>query len=244
VILGSHPEYWTRAMLAGLTAYLADGGRVMYLGGNGLYWVTSIDPERPHLIEVRKSGEGDFHPWLEPLPGELQHSTTLEAGGLWARRGFPPRRLLGVEYSSHVFHDSGGRWGFERLQSSREESHTWIFEGVDEDVVGRFGLNLGSAAGFEMDSVQERDSGDASTIALARARHEEFSPTRSVPVPPASDIALTTFRGGGLVFAAGSVTWTGSLAHNDYENSVSRITENVLGRFLGPSCAKKRRGRD
>ncbi len=38
--------------------------------------------------------------------------------------------------------------------------------------------------------------------------------------------------GGGAVFAAGSVTWTGSLSHNRYQNNVSRITENVLRRFL------------
>jgi N,N-dimethylformamidase len=34
------------------------------------------------------------------------------------------------------------------------------------------------------------------------------------------------------VFAAGSVTWTGSLSHNDYDNNVSRITRNALVRFL------------
>ena len=54
VLTGSHPEYWTAPMLDALEAYLAGGGRLMYLGGNGFYWVTGVDPERPHVIEVRR----------------------------------------------------------------------------------------------------------------------------------------------------------------------------------------------
>ena len=34
-------------MLAALRAYTRSGGRVLYLCGNGLYWVTSLDAERP-----------------------------------------------------------------------------------------------------------------------------------------------------------------------------------------------------
>ena len=48
VLTGTHPEYWTAQMLKGMEAYQADGGRLMYLGGNGFYWITSFDPQRPH----------------------------------------------------------------------------------------------------------------------------------------------------------------------------------------------------
>ena len=44
VITGSHPEYWSEQMLDALQDYLSQGGRLMYLGGNGFYWVTSVDP--------------------------------------------------------------------------------------------------------------------------------------------------------------------------------------------------------
>jgi N,N-dimethylformamidase len=42
--------------------------------------------------------------------------------------------------------------------------------------------------------------------------------------------------GGGAVFAAGSITFCGSLSHNGYDNAVSRILvsrilKNVLDRF-------------
>ena len=43
VLTGSHPEYWTGDMLSAVETYLQNGGRMMYLGGNGFYWVTAID---------------------------------------------------------------------------------------------------------------------------------------------------------------------------------------------------------
>ena len=39
---------------------------------------------------------------------------------------------------------------------------------------------------------------------------------------------------GGAVFSTSSIAWAGALAHNDYDNNVSRITENVMRRFLDP----------
>jgi N,N-dimethylformamidase len=39
---------------------------------------------------------------------------------------------------------------------------------------------------------------------------------------------------GGAVFSVGSMAWAGSLSHNGYQNNVSRITGNVLRRFLDP----------
>ena len=47
VLTGSHPEYWTTPMMDALEAYLTSGGRLMYLGGNGFYWVTDR-LGRPH----------------------------------------------------------------------------------------------------------------------------------------------------------------------------------------------------
>ena len=41
-----------------------------------------------------------------------------------------------------------------------------------------------------------------------------------------------TTNGGG-VFSTSSIAWPGSLAHNKYKNNVSRITRNVLDRFIG-----------
>jgi N,N-dimethylformamidase len=234
IILGSHPEYWTSEMLDALEAYLAAGGRAMYLGGNGLYWVTSLDRDMPCVMEVRKSGDGEYEAFLtRAQPGQMQHSTTLEIGGMWSRRGRPPRSLIGVEFSANVFVHAQGRWGFKRLPESYDPRFAFVFDRVGEDIIGDFGLNLGAAAGYEMDSVQEWQWSDSwRPVVLARASHETFMSTMRMPATRASEIALTTSASGAAVFAAGSVTWTGSLSHNAYDNNVAQITSNVLNRFL------------
>jgi N,N-dimethylformamidase len=38
---------------------------------------------------------------------------------------------------------------------------------------------------------------------------------------------------GGAVFSTGSITFCGSLSHNNYDNNVFRMLENVLRRFAG-----------
>jgi N,N-dimethylformamidase len=40
---------------------------------------------------------------------------------------------------------------------------------------------------------------------------------------------------GGAVWSASSIAWAGSLSHHNYDNNVSRLTNNVLKRFLDPS---------
>lgn len=56
VMLGSHPEYVTEAMLDALDAYVEGGGRLMYLGDNGLYWVTRSESAADHGgAEVRNA---------------------------------------------------------------------------------------------------------------------------------------------------------------------------------------------
>jgi|TARA_B100000959_G_C14871019_1_gene578349 N,N-dimethylformamidase len=36
----------------------------------------------------------------------------------------------------------------------------------------------------------------------------------------------------GVVFSTGSISWCGSLSHNNYNNDVSKITNNVFKRFV------------
>ena len=38
--------------------------------------------------------------------------------------------------------------------------------------------------------------------------------------------------GGGAVFSTGSISYAGSLAHNEYDNEIAKITANVLKRFI------------
>ena len=46
------------------------------------------------------------------------------------------------------------------------------------------------------------------------------------------DMVFYETPNGGAVFSGSSISYCGSLSHNHYDNNVSRLTENVLRRFL------------
>src|SRR5262249_48725981 len=58
VITGTHPEYYSTAMLDAMQAYLHMGGRLVYLGGNGFYWRVAYHQNLPGVIEVRRAEDG------------------------------------------------------------------------------------------------------------------------------------------------------------------------------------------
>jgi N,N-dimethylformamidase len=37
---------------------------------------------------------------------------------------------------------------------------------------------------------------------------------------------------GGAVFSTGSISYAGALAHNNFDNDIVRMTDNVLKRFI------------
>lgn len=244
VLTGTHPEYWTGRMQVALRTYLDRGGSHMYLGGNGYYWVTSVDPERPHLIEVRR-GYSSGRAWTSE-PGELYHSGTGELGGLWRHRGCPPNSLVGIGFRAMGYDNISP--GYRRLPGSFDDRVSFIFDGIGEDeIIGDFGLVLGGASGDEIDAISEDLQAPDGLIHLAEARgHGE---TYSTPVEEFNDASGLSFRDqkprikgdmvyfetgrGGAVFSVGSISWCGSLSHNDYDNNVSRITGNVLRRLAG-----------
>lgn len=238
VISAGHPEYWTEEMLNDLEHYLQHGGKVMYIGGNGMYWVTSIDPRRPHIIEVRRRGGTGV---AEAEPGELQHSTTLQLGGTWRYRGRAPQRLVGVGLAACGFTDKAAP--FRRNPHSFDPRAAFIFDGVGKDeLIGDFGLNQGAAAGFETDRADHNLGTPDWTLVVASSfnhapsfyRVNEEGVARGGQDPNAcADMVYFERPGGGAVFAAGSITWSGSLSHNGYDNNVNRISMNVLRHFLG-----------
>ena len=47
-----------------------------------------------------------------------------------------------------------------------------------------------------------------------------------------ADMTLFETTNNGAVFSTGSITFCGSLPHNGFDNSISTLLGNVLGRFL------------
>jgi N,N-dimethylformamidase len=243
VVTGSHPEYWTTPMMTALEGYLNAGGRMMYLGGNGMYWVTGVDPERPHIIEVRRSVSG-IQP-LEGAPGEGHLSTTGEAGALWRGRGKAPNQVVGIGFTAQGW---GGRApGYRRQPGSFDPRAAFIFEGIGPDeVIGDFGLVLGGAAGDELDRTDYELGTPPHTLVLASSSGHSQAVTpvlEDIPEISASvfmegnpnvraDMVYFETPNNGAVFSVGSICWFSSLPHNRYDNNVSRITHNVIRQFM------------
>jgi N,N-dimethylformamidase len=241
VLTGTHPEYYSAAMLDGMENYLTAGGRLMYMGGNGFYWVTSYHPGKSHVIEVRK-GEGGSRAW-QARPGEYFHSTTGERGGIWRNRARAPQKLVGVGFAAQGFDHSTY---YRRMPDSRDPRAEFIFEGIaDDKVIGDFGLSGNGAAGYEIDRYDLTLGTPPDALLLASSEGHSDNIQRVVEeiffnYPGAggtqdpgvrSDMVYFTTTGGGAVFSVSSIAWCGSLSYNNYDNNVSRITENVLRRF-------------
>lgn len=135
VVTGTHPEYYSAAMLDALKAFVDGGGRLMYLGGNGFYWRISYSSSSPGAIELRRSESG-IRPW-EPGTGNYYHSFTGEYGGLWRRNGRPPNQLAGVGMTSQGFDVSSP---YVRTDASNDPRAAFIFEGGGSSLIadGRF----------------------------------------------------------------------------------------------------------
>ena len=230
-------------MMAALEEYLADGGRVMYLGGNGFYWVVGVDAERPQMVEVRRGNAGS-RDWSS-APGEGYMTTTGEMGGLWRHRGKAPNQLVGVGFTAMGW--DGRAQGYVRQPGSFDERAAFIFDGIAQDeVIGNFGLNLGGAAGDEMDRADYSLGTPPHALILASSSGhskyilpviEDFGQINaalitSLDATVRADMVYFETNNGGAVFSTGSITWSGALSHNRYNNNVSRITENVLRKFM------------
>ena len=242
VISGSHHEYWTAPMQHALDGYLGRGGRFMYLSGNGLYWVTGVDPEAPHTIEIRRCGASS-RTW-EAAPGEWHLSTTGELGGLWRFRGRAPQVVTGVGMSAEGL---GPGRPYRRTADSHDPRAAFIFDGVGDDPIGDFpNLVVGhGAAGWEIDRHDAALGSPPHALVVATADgfaddyqhvvdevlHADSRQSAGVNPLVRADIVFFEGPAGGAVFSTGSIAWCGSLSHAGYDNPVARMTGNVLARF-------------
>ena len=182
----------------------------------------------------------------EGEPGEHHLSFTGEPGGLWRSNRRPPQRLVGVGFSSTIFNRSTH---YRRTAASRDARLSFVFEGIgDDERIGDFGLRGGGAVGMEIDRFDPALGAPPSSVVLASSEDvgiggllsvEEFvTTTRALDGVQngrvRADMVFFETPGGGAVWSTGSIAWATSLCCNGFGNNVSRITENVLRRFLDP----------
>ena len=186
------------------------GGRLMYLGGNGLNCEVTLSPDGQmrclsHLNSV--AGELGGHSDDGTVEYESRMHRTLESEA----------NLLGVVCTVS---------GIMTAAPYRviDDSH-WIFDGTglhNGDLFGEHTLHEripGGASGHETD--KRSASSPANTILLAKGTNPDEGGSEIVIHQP----------GDGAVFSVGSITWVAALFT---DASVSRITRNVLTRFTQP----------
>ncbi len=245
VMTGTHPEYWSQEMWDALEHFKRRGGRLIYMGGNGWYWRIAFHPTLPGVIEVRR-GEGGTRTWAAE-PGEYYHSFTGEYGGLWRRVDKPPNIMCGVGFTAQGFDVSSY---YVRKNGSFDARAGFIFQNVrDDETIGNFGLIGGGAAGLELDRADALLGTPPHALVLAssvgHSNAYQFVVEELLATGPGTggtenamvraDLVFFETSAGGAVFSTGSIAWAGSLSHNNYDNNVSKITTNVLDRFLDPT---------
>ena len=244
VLTGSHPEYSSEKMLAAYEAYQLQGGRWIYLGADGFYWVSEYHPDNINIIEVRK-GEAGTRAWTAN-PGEYNNAFDGKFGGMWRARGRIPTKVCGLTFTAYGFDISSY---YKRESDSFRPECSWIFEGIGEDeIIGDFGLVGGGAAGLELDRYDLEFGTPHNAYLLARSENHS---NLMLQVNEEIHFAVRGYYGGGTenpmvradmiyyktpndgaLFAPGSLSWCGSLSYDNYKNNVSKILENAINGFL------------
>ncbi len=248
VISGSHPEHNSGPQLDALHNYMQRGGRFMYMGADGWYWVHSYHPAydglgRGVVTEMRRCESG-IRTWRAD-PGEYYHQGTGELGGMWRFRGRYLHTIAGTGMSSEGFDISTY---YSRTPESNDSRVSWAFDGITYDEkLGNFGLVGGGAAGTELDIVDTMLGSPPHTLVVATSagRHTEgyllvmedygfnqqgLDGTQHPRVR--SDIAYHETPNGGASFAFSSIAFCGALPWNNGDNNISKLVGNVLNRFM------------
>ncbi|MBC8356158.1 MAG: carboxypeptidase regulatory-like domain-containing protein [Planctomycetes bacterium] len=202
LIISTHPEYWSSEMYFKLKAWVFErGGRLMYLGGNGLNCDVEFIDSQTCIYrndDSRKlTAEGSKYESRFHLRQESEAN------------------LLGVVYDERGIMTAAP---YEVV----DDSH-WVFEGTglaNGDTFGHESQHQripGGASGHETDKISPSSPPD--TKLLARGLNPGEGGAHMVIHEPGN---------GAAVFSAGSINWPSSLL---VDEQVSKITANVVRRF-------------
>jgi len=187
LVMSTHPEYWTRRMYLRVKQWVHQaGGRLVYLGGNGINCEVEIDGDR---MVCRNGNERQ----------RMQQGVT---DSRFHARFESEANLLGVVYS-HAGVMTGAPY------EVVEPDH-WVFEGTGVrkgDIFGREALHSrcpGGASAHEMDKISP--SSPPGTLLLAKGMN---------PDEGGAHMSIYETSNGGTVFAAGSIAYGSSLLVDD-----------------------------
>ena len=243
VLSGTHPEYTSEPMLDAIEDYVASGGRFVYMGGNGFYWNVAFREEQPWIMEVRKLDSG-MRAWAA-RPGEHYLATTGQKSGLWKNLGRPPQKTFGVGFIGEGFETSRP---YRRMPDSYHRTMSWLFDGIEGEIIGDFGLAYGGAAGLELDryDLSLGTPPHARIVASSGGHSDNYMLSIEEILYPypglagsqdyrlRSDLVYFTTPNKGAVFSTGSIAFAQALPIKGFENNVSKLLENLVNAFIKP----------
>lgn len=241
VITGTHPEYYSQRMRDGIEGFVLNGGRLMYMGGNGFYWKVAHSDAWPAAIELRRAEDGS-RAWVSQ-PGEYYQQFDGQLGGLWRRQDQPPQKLVGVGFASQ---GNPGSMRFRRTPEADNPRVSFAFDGISEDIICDFGKMKASAMAEETDRVDYSLGTPAHTLVLASTENAPPNLLRTkeelnlflpqiVDQDVKADVTFFEVEGGGAVFSTGSIAWSSVLAFENFQNPTAKLTTNILRRFVDPT---------
>ena len=211
LIIGVHPEYWSESMYRRVKEWVYErGGKLMYLGGNGLNCSVEFVNESTmrcysHLAAVDGS-TGMFDP-VDPthyFDSRFHRVVEAEAG------------LLGVTTTAAGIMTAAP---YQVVDAAH-----WLF----------IGTNLRNGDAFGAASLHERCHGGASghetdKRSSSTPLNAKLLAKGTNPDEGGAEIVYYETDPGGAVYSVGSITYCASLLVDEH---ISRITRNVLDRFL------------
>ena len=240
VISGTHPEYTSEKMLDAMEDFVAEGGRFIYMGGNGFYWVVGFYDDQPWCMEVRKLDAG-MRAWAAK-PGEYYMQTTGERGGLWRMRGRAPQKFSGVGFIAEGFDTAEP---YRKMPDAWHRTVSWITEGVEGEIFGDHGLAYGGDAGIELDrydlslgtpphtKIVASSGGHSDNYVLVTEEllYAYAGLVGSLDYRIRADMTYFTAPNDGAVFCTGSIGYGQALPSNNFSNSASTVLKNVVDAF-------------
>lgn len=194
LVIHCHGEYWSEKMYNHLEDYLNNGGNLLYLSGNGIYWKVTYD-EAGEQMECVKYGT---HKHV--------HKHDESAGGTWRNLGRPESAVLGTQYTP------AGAGTYAPFMVVNPEH--WLFDGVTLKKGDLFGESVhgGWASGDETDKITQYSA--ENIVLLAEGLNKQRLTQLGDEEADKNGGAYLTYYdhpGGGFVFAGSSITFTGGL---------------------------------
>ena len=221
LILDQHPEYWTRKMYDAVKAWVFErGGKLMYLGGNGLDCEVELVADGSAGIYL--NGDQSYYVTNRDFTGgPFSFSPRrIERGGRFECPAAPDRRPYHADGHGH-----GGAVSPARRRPLRVRGHRAgrraTCSGTRASTCARTGVG---ASGHETDRTCEHTPADARMLAKGVNPHEG-----------GGELVYFETASGGAVFSTASISWICSLPIDD---GISRITANVIRQFAadGPGA--------